>query len=384
MSKILLVDDDPFIRQIYRKRLLDRGFEVETAEDGLAALKALHRFRPDLMVLDLMMPYFNGFEVLKYIRSHAEMKQTRVIVLTNLYLYDDERKAAVAEADLALVKSGCTPALLIETIEKVLAGRAALPPRAAPEEKAGDAGEARMKREFLKEAPATLATLRQLNDAFVRSEEPATRDSRLVEFYQKVRYLSAMSALVGCGQIARLAGAFEALLLELHQKPAHLNPSTLQTIAYTLDFLRLLAAAAELPQTAPPTSSKALVVDDDPVATQALVAALRLANLTAVGTHEPLNALTMLQQEQYGLVLLDILMPELDGFGLCEKLRALPQYRRTPVIFVTAHADFDNRIHSVLSGGNDLIAKPVFPPELAVKAVTHLLRSQLPDPWGLA
>jgi putative two-component system response regulator len=77
-------------------------------------------------------------------------------------------------------------------------------------------------------------------------------------------------------------------------------------------------------------------------------------------------------------------MPGMGGFELCEKIRQLPNYKRTPVIFVTGHADFDNRIHSVLSGGNDLIAKPVFPIELAVKAVTHLLRSQLPESWGLA
>ena len=72
-------------------------------------------------------------------------------------------------------------------------------------------------------------------------------------------------------------------------------------------------------------------------------------------------------------------MPEIDGLEFCKKVREMPQYRRTPVIFVTGHTDFESRINSVLSGGDDLISKPIFPIELAVKAVTHLLRSQLPE-----
>ena len=55
----------------------------------------------------------------------------------------------------------------------------------------------------------------------------------------------------------------------------------------------------------------------------------------------------------------------------------MPGYRHTPVIFVTSHGDFVNRAKSILSGGNDMISKPVLPIELAVKAVTHLLKANL-------
>jgi len=70
-------------------------------------------------------------------------------------------------------------------------------------------------------------------------------------------------------------------------------------------------------------------------------------------------------------------MPGMDGFELCKRLRLLPGYAQTPVIYVTSHSDFENRTKSVLTGGNDLISKPVFPIELAVKAVTHLLKIRL-------
>jgi CheY-like chemotaxis protein len=68
-------------------------------------------------------------------------------------------------------------------------------------------------------------------------------------------------------------------------------------------------------------------------------------------------------------------MPGLTGFELCEKLRALPQHAKTPVIFVTAFNNFENRKQSVLSGGGDLIAKPVSPLELALKVTIHLLKA---------
>jgi CheY-like chemotaxis protein len=77
------------------------------------------------------------------------------------------------------------------------------------------------------------------------------------------------------------------------------------------------------------------------------------------------------------LFLLDIEMRDMSGFQLCERIRALPDHQKAPVIFVTGHSDFENRARGVLAGGNDLISKPVFPIELAVKAVTHLLKARL-------
>ncbi|HKI68114.1 MAG TPA: response regulator, partial [Verrucomicrobiae bacterium] len=77
----------------------------------------------------------------------------------------------------------------------------------------------------------------------------------------------------------------------------------------------------------------------------------------------------------YDLVFLDIVMPGLDGLALCEKMRLLPLHKRTPVIFLTSLKDFKTRYRSVLSGGNDLITKPIMPTELCVKAITQLLKA---------
>jgi CheY-like chemotaxis protein len=404
MSKILLVDDDAVIAEIYRRKVTKQNFQVAVALDGLAAMKILSEFKPDLVVLDMMMPKFGGSDVLKYIRSHPYLKNTYVVVLSNFYFSDDEKTAATAQADKALSKASCPPALLIEEINKLLSGplraesgspgtpgsAAAPPPGAAAtaslagaEPSPGKEAEAevqeRNRRDFLKNGPATLATLRQMNEAFVKSVSPQARTVHLLDFYRKTHFVTAMAGLTGCEQIALCSSAFEALLFELYEKPQHIGPSALRTIADTLDFFSLLFAHADRTPAARQKPPKALVVDDDPLSIRAMAMALRRANLAVTGIEDPGTALKKIEQDQYDLILLDIEMPGMDGFKLCERVRVLPQYRRTPIIFVTGYADFESRNQSVVSGGNDFIAKPVISIELAVKAVTHLLRSQLPE-----
>ena len=85
----------------------------------------------------------------------------------------------------------------------------------------------------------------------------------------------------------------------------------------------------------------------------------------------------MLAEKRFDLIILDVDMPVMNGFELCTKLRALPAQTKTPVLFVTGLTDFESRARSTLSGGNDLIAKPFLFMELAVKALTHVLRGQL-------
>ncbi|HKI69045.1 MAG TPA: response regulator, partial [Verrucomicrobiae bacterium] len=99
-------------------------------------------------------------------------------------------------------------------------------------------------------------------------------------------------------------------------------------------------------------------------------------HLDPVSVEDPEVALQLLQNNHIDLIMLDISMPTMSGFELCEKLRELPQYKTTPVIFVTVNGDFQSRAQSVLSGGNDLITKPTSPLELALKTTLHLLVPQ--------
>jgi CheY-like chemotaxis protein len=174
-----------------------------------------------------------------------------------------------------------------------------------------------------------------------------------------------------------MASALEALLYGMMDKPQALEPSLDRTTAMGIEFLQQLLGQPYATQPISRQNSWALVVDDDRLANRLFVTALCNAQLQAQGTESPATALELMRERVYDLVLLDVEMPGMDGFELCKQLRRLPGYEKTPVVYVTLHSDFETRAKTALSGGNDLIAKPVRPAELAVKAVLHLLKRQL-------
>jgi CheY-like chemotaxis protein len=122
MKTIFFVEDDAVIILAYRTKFLNEGFNVEVAQDGLTAIRLLPAAKPDLVVLDLMMPKFNGVDVLKFIRADPALKNTPVIILSNAYMTDIAQEAARLGVELALLKSSCTPAQLAEAAQKILSG----------------------------------------------------------------------------------------------------------------------------------------------------------------------------------------------------------------------------------------------------------------------
>ncbi len=118
-------------------------------------------------------------------------------------------------------------------------------------------------------------------------------------------------------------------------------------------------------------------MDDEPISRRAVVYALDKANLHSTSVEDPVAALKLITENNYDIIFLDVDMPGMTGYELCAKLLALPQHKRTPVVFVTPLSDFDNRTSSMMAGGNDFIAKPFLFIELTVKALIHVLRGKL-------
>jgi len=117
-------------------------------------------------------------------------------------------------------------------------------------------------------------------------------------------------------------------------------------------------------------------VDDEAISRRALAHALERAKLKCLTVEDPRAALELLSQNKFDLIFLDVDMPGMNGFELCTKLRAMPAHKKTPVVFVTGLTDFESRANSMMSGGNDFIAKPFLFIELAVKALLFILRSR--------
>lgn len=117
---ILLVDDDLTLREMYEERLKAEGFTVETAKDGQEALDKATQTRPNLILLDVMMPRINGLDVLKRLKEQDETKNIPVIVLTAL-IQDRERLEGITRgADDYVVKSETMPGEVIDKIHRVL------------------------------------------------------------------------------------------------------------------------------------------------------------------------------------------------------------------------------------------------------------------------
>ncbi len=392
MHKILIIEDDQLVANIYRNKFVLENFEVETAPDGESGLDLLNSFRPDAVVLDLMLPKMSGLDLLHHLRGKPEFKHLPVIVFSNTYLTNMVQEAWKAGATKCLSKANCTPKQVLSVIKGLLSTTAPQPahtPKAVesavvaakePNPNADAEFQADLRRSFLASVPGILAGGRSNIQALAKAGTEPQRIAQLQELYKRIHSLAANAGIAGVPQIAQMADAVEALLKELYEKPANITPSALRTVASAIDFLGVLfertlksgaqAAGAEV-------KAKILVVDDEAISRRAVTYALEKAKLQAVGMEDPAAALDTLAEKPYDLVFLDVDMPGMNGFELCTKLRSLHRNKSTPVVFVTSLSDFESRANSTMSGGNDLIAKPFLFMELAVKALVYILRGKL-------
>jgi DNA-binding response OmpR family regulator len=120
-----------------------------------------------------------------------------------------------------------------------------------------------------------------------------------------------------------------------------------------------------------------VVVDDEQSAREIIAAAMQLAGLRHDEAATPAEALQKLDKKDADLIFLDVGLPEMNGFELCTRLRALDAHKRTPIVFLTGMATFQNKAQASLSGGNDFVGKPFNLAELGVKALTWVIKNQL-------
>jgi CheY-like chemotaxis protein len=122
-TNILLVEDDLFIRELYERQLTMAGYKVETAADGPEGLLKINAHKPDLLLLDIMLPKMNGLDLLKSIKTNETTKDVPVILLTNLGQDSVIKEGFNLGAEGYLIKSAYTPDQIIDEVKKFLAGQ---------------------------------------------------------------------------------------------------------------------------------------------------------------------------------------------------------------------------------------------------------------------
>ena len=399
MKKVLIIEDDQIVANIYRNKFTVEGYQVEIALDGEVGLELIKSFRPDAVILDLMLPKITGVELMKKIRSEPDFEKLPLIVFSNTYLSNMVQEAWKAGATKCLSKANCTPRQVIELVRSATGvngdpvtassgaigsqfqSTAARPTAGTPAgrtaaEVADEAFQADLRKSFTEGLPSTLVELRALLKTMIKADKESERFKQVAELHRRIRALTGNAGIAGMLLIDQMSDALAALLRELREKPGNLNTSTMRTVATAVDFLGVLFDQASLPQREIPPA-KILVVDDEAISRRAITHALEKTKLGSVNVEDPNVAYRLLSEQPFDLVFLDVDMPGMNGFELCTKLRALPSHKKTPVVFVTSLNDLESRASSMMSGGNDFIGKPFLFIELAVKALLYVLRGKL-------
>jgi len=442
VKKILIVEDDKVVASAYQKKFTQDGFQVEWAEDGLEGIKMVSSVKPDIVLLDLLMPKLDGIEVLKFIRGHPDLKLVPVVVFSNSYMTNLVERAWNAGADQCLMKASTTPNQLAEVVNRALqkgttrgrvgqsAPASAFVPPVAPlgtrppaapvayhpsvspvppidplagarsvqpiveaavaaaavadeYPKAGSQTQpdtefkAQVLQLFINHSATAMQAITALATAFVTDDGSSEQLTQLNELFHKVHSITANAAIAGCVAIAHFASTFEAFLKELQHKAKYINPSTLRTVANSVNFLAVLLDQATQPAAAAPPSPAILVVDTDPVSAQTVELALAKAELPITTLENPNEVLRVMGETRYDLVVIALDLAGLNGIELYTRMRTLTNHASTPVLLISTLNELDNHLSLITGAETDIIARPFLLMELTVKAVMQLQRSQM-------
>lgn len=120
MKTILLIEDDTFLKDIYVTQLKKSGYKVEVAFDGEAGLSKIKELKPDLLLLDIILPKIDGWKLLELIKGDVNFKDLKVVILSNLGQKEEIEKGFDFGAIRYFVKAEYTPKEVVEEIKEIL------------------------------------------------------------------------------------------------------------------------------------------------------------------------------------------------------------------------------------------------------------------------
>ncbi len=227
--------------------------------------------------------------------------------------------------------------------------------------------------EFYARAKNRIALQKKSFQRIGRETNDSVRRKLLADLGSEVCRLKTEATFPAVLPVWQVASALEGLIKQIK----NLTPSTLRTVGGALDLLGELCNPNVKLELLAQRPFKFLIVDDDLISRRALSLSLEKAFSLPDVVEDGEMALIQTLRQAYDVIFLDVQMPGIDGFDLCEKIRESDLNENTPVVFVTSQSDFDARVQSTLSGGNDLMGKPFLVFEVTVKALTLALQHRL-------
>ncbi len=438
--RFLAVDDDPISRTAVSMSLKKVAQAPDLAEHGQAALELAARQSYDAVFLDVEMPGLDGFEVCTKLHELPTNRTTPVVFVTSHSDFESRAKSTSSGGRDLIAKPFLSAEITLKALTLLLrsrferdkasrepAGASPTPapvkvaaPAPKPQEKgpqisltiiekepvapaktvavepktAAQTSEEKSKpaEESISEpnAPTTkdhakafavhgVEHLRELQRqvAALGAIEAAAEQQELIgELYVGLNMLRSEAARAGLKNICELASGLGKLIAKILDKPSLFTPSAFQAIGAAITCLEELSSSGSEQELTEP-GIRVLVVDDDPLARRAISNALQLNFGKPDNAEDGKAALALTESKVFDVVFLDIMMPEMDGFETCTKIRETKLNAKTPVVFVSSQQGSDARERSAACGGNGFITKPVLPAEIFLTAQTFGMRARM-------
>ncbi len=403
--KFLVVDDDLISRQAMSLALKKTFGQPDLAVDGETALTQAGRQTYDVIFLDVQLPGMDGFELCTKIRDTTLNRNTPVVFVTGQSDFDARAKSTLSGGNDLMGKPFLTFEITVKALTLALQGRLqkSLPKFEQNKDKADSsvtftevvrsvpsytitrcvplltptAETNNFTEAFLTHTLKNIGPLRELCQTILQTSDEEKRQNMLADGFLRINSLIFKNGSEMAHPAYQTCAALEGLFKKLLENPKYSTPSALATVAAAVDLLPELCAPGLRADLAVNPPVHMLVVDDDLVARRVIVGALQTAFARPESAENGEAALALAIEKPFDVIFLDVVMPGMDGFEVCSKIRETIPNRATPIVFVTGQSDFETRARMSRTGGNDMMGKPFLTPEITVKALTFALRGRL-------
>lgn len=235
---------------------------------------------------------------------------------------------------------------------------------------------AEVKAEIPRESSGKSSRIRAMRKSLAAFDRMSGSES-LNELFTNAQALADQAGADEARVFHRVSTSLASMLHEFYMMPEQMTPSAVETLDEAIGFLASIEKRENLDQVANLDTARVYIVDDDQGVCETVASAIRAVGLAVQTTQMPGEALGELAGNSYDLLVLDVQLPELDGFELCSHIRTMDLHADTPIIFLSGDGSMENRVESSMRGGNDFISKPFNFHEMGLKILMRILRVRL-------
>jgi PAS domain S-box-containing protein len=379
---VLLVEDNDFNRDIAAEVLTELGIAFTVAVNGREAVDMVGTQPFDLVLMDIQMPVMDGLTATKLIRADGHFRSLPILAMTAHAMSGDREKSLGAGMNDHITKPISFDELTMSLIQWMPAGLAKPSPEAAPAPLTLPAEDGIPDRLPPFDIPAALLRnngkpklIRKLLLTFheryanvIAELKGNLVENKDEEAQRLVHSLKSLAAALEANQLADAAFGVEKALRAGHRETLSslINILERELVPAIAAASTILPMSSGLPTadlvSAPGSSSKLrpsiLVIDDEPSVHDLLVDVFH-DDYEVMGANEGATGLQLARIKTPDLILLDVMMPGMDGYAVCEELKKDPQTREIPVLFLTGARDVHSEIKGLLLGATDFVSKPI-------------------------